>query len=518
MPQPHWSPPVDLSPEEQFICRRLKRTGKFFAFLRQHRHELFDDGFQAELAAMYSDTPRGTPPLPPAMLACATLLQAYEQVSDAQAVEDSVFDKRWQMVLGTLGASSPAFSQGTLVEFRRRLVAEDLDRRLLERTVEIADATGDVGHRQLRVALDSAPLWGAARVEDTFNLIARAAELVVTCAARILGRDDSDVFVEAGTTVLGGSSIKASLDIDWNDDAAKREALQRLVRDVQSVRAWVGDHIDAGAHPELGEAVAILQDLLDQDLEPDPDGGMRIRRGVARERRISLHDAEMRHGRKSKSRIINGYKRHVALDLDRGLILAAAVRPANESEHEAAAEIRSNIEHWGQVAEWHVDRGYLAAQWTAEIHRQGGKVVSKPWRPKNGGRFTKADFDIDLANRTMRCPGGHEAAISERGTATFRRESCGPCPLRGSCTKQHRRQVTLHPLEDLLISLRNRGQTSEGRKEARERVAVEHSLAHVVARQGRRARYNGVRKNLFDLRRAAAVTNLQTVERMQQAA
>jgi len=41
---------------EEFLLRRLRRTRKLFAFLRDHRHELFDDGFQAELEAMYRDT------------------------------------------------------------------------------------------------------------------------------------------------------------------------------------------------------------------------------------------------------------------------------------------------------------------------------------------------------------------------------------------------------------------------------------------------------------------------------
>lgn len=39
----------------------------------------------------------------------------------------------------------------------------------------------------------------------------------------------------------------------------------------------------------------------------------------------------------------------------------------------------------------------------------------------------------------------------------------------------------------------------------RERVQVEHSLAHIGGWQGRRARYRGTRKNLFDLRRYAIV-------------
>jgi hypothetical protein len=49
-------------------------------------------------------------------------------------------------------------------------------------------------------------------------------------------------------------------------------------------------------------------------------------------------------------------------------------------------------------------------------------------------------------------------------------------------------------------------------------VGVEHRLAHIAARQGRRARYFGVRKNVFDLRRAAMIQNLETIHRVKTAA
>ena len=49
---------------------------------------------------------------------------------------------------------------------------------------------------------------------------------------------------------------------------------------------------------------------------------------------------------------------------------------------------------------------------------------------------------------------------------------------------------------------------NEARARLRERIPVEHSLAHLGRRQGRRARYCGTRRNLYDLRRAAAVQNV----------
>jgi transposase len=73
--------------------------------------------------------------------------------------------------------------------------------------------------------------------------------------------------------------------------------------------------------------------------------------------------------------------------------------------------------------------------------------------------------------------------------------------------------VSIHPDEALLTELRRRQQTPEGRAKLRERVAVEHALAHIGHWQGRRARYLGTRKNLLDLRRVAVIHNLHVIAR-----
>src|SRR4051794_18528612 len=167
-----WSPPVETSPAEDRILSRCKKA-KLYVLLRQFRHELFDERFQSELVAMY---PRrgGKEPVAPALLAMVTLLQAALGVSDEDAVEFAEMDKRWQMLLGTLGTDEPPFSQGSLVNFRQRLIAHEMDRRLLDRTVELARRTRGYSHTALRAAFDASPLFGAGRVEDTFNLLGRA--------------------------------------------------------------------------------------------------------------------------------------------------------------------------------------------------------------------------------------------------------------------------------------------------------------------------------------------------------
>jgi hypothetical protein len=190
MSVPRWAPESTPSKREQMLLKRLGRTKKLFAFLREYRLELFDTAFQDELAMMYRDTGEGKTPVAPALMAMALLLQAYVDASDAEAVELSVVDARWQMVLGVMGSDEPAFSQGALQAFRERMIKHDMDRQLLERSVELAQRTKGFDYKKLpsalRLAVDSRPITGAGRVEDTVNLLGHAARKLLECAAALL--------------------------------------------------------------------------------------------------------------------------------------------------------------------------------------------------------------------------------------------------------------------------------------------------------------------------------------------
>lgn len=210
-----WQPPVEPSCVEQTIIQRIKRA-KLFVFLRHHRHEVFDDAFQEELATLYAPSLRGQPPIPPAQLALATILQAYTGVSDDEVIEATLMDRRWQLVLDCLDTEQAPFSKGTLVAFRTRLIEAQMDRRLIERTIELARSSQEFGPRALRAALDSSPLWGAGRVEDTFNLVGHALKKVLRVVADQQERDLVEVAKEAGAELICGSSLKAALDRDWD--------------------------------------------------------------------------------------------------------------------------------------------------------------------------------------------------------------------------------------------------------------------------------------------------------------
>src|SRR3981081_688297 len=121
-----WQPPVELSKQEEQIVKRIRKA-KLFVFLREHRHELFTEAFQQELANLYRPAERGQTPIAPAMLALALILQASMGISDDEVIEATLMDRRWQLVLDCLDTEQAPFSKGTLVAFRSLLLEAQME-------------------------------------------------------------------------------------------------------------------------------------------------------------------------------------------------------------------------------------------------------------------------------------------------------------------------------------------------------------------------------------------------------
>jgi transposase len=475
-----------------------------FIFLRHHRHTLFDDAFQHQLATMYKDAPQGHPPIASAQLGLAAILQTYTGVSDDELIEATIMDRRWQLVLDCLDAETPPLRSPTLIAFRERLIATQLDRRLLERTVEVAAATKAFGSRNLRAALDSSPLWGAGRVEDTYNLLGHALRKALGVIARQQGRGLADVAAETGIDLVGRASLKAALDLDWDDPAAHDQALALVLDALSRFEAWLdGQPAVVADQAEVLTSLAAAAQVREQDVVRSAAGTPTLRDGVAADRRISIEDS-----------LIDGEGRHVLRDLDSGLVVAVGITPANVPEAQVTDSISLDLHVQGlSLHELHIDRAYLSSHLVRE-RDDDLEISCRAWPVRQGAQFAKTAFVLDWERQEIRCPDGVVMRFTPGGNVQFGAERCGACALRERCTTSKTgRSVSIHVDERLLQELRERQLTAVGRAKLRERVAVEHSLAHIGQWQGDRARYLGERKNLFDLRRTAVVHNLHVIAR-----
>ena len=196
--------------------------------------------------------------------------------------------------------------------------------------------------------------------------------------------------------LVAESSLKAALDLNWDHPEEKNLALAIVLGVLSQIETHLDKMPESEFHPVVRSSLEAAQQIKAQDVELDEQGVVKLQKGVAKNRRITIEDQEMRHGRKNRSKRFDGYKR-----------------------------------------------------------------------------------------------------------------------LRSKCTTSKRgRSVSIHPDEQFIAELRSRQLTTQGRAKLRERVAVEHSLSHIGRWQGDKARYLGVRKNLFDLRRTAVVHNLHVLVRL----
>jgi len=495
----------------------------FYGYLASQRDELFRD---ADFAKLYCHD-NGRPSVPPSLLATALVLQAYDGVSDDEATRRAAFDLQWKVALSIELEVRP-FAKSTLQEFRAQLIVHDQTRAIFQRSLEVAKRRGvwKKGHppherQHVKLALDTTHILGRGAVKDSYNLLADGIVQVLHGLAKLGPFELLEVAEEVGCTrYVSGPSLKGQADVDWTNPQARQRFLAEIVADadrllelVRGTRADLAE--DSAEHKELVAAAEVLARILGQDVERDVNGP-RLKQGVAPDRLISVHDSEMRHGRKSSSHRFNGHKAQVAVDSDSQLITAVEVLAGNAPDAEQALEVveASEAATGCQVVEVIGDCAYGAGSMRAEFAESGRTMVAKVPEIHNQEFFAKTDFQIDLEAGTCTCPNQHttrdlRAAKSGGGMFVFATETCAACPLRAQCTRgRGGRTVQVHPQEALLQQAREMQASPAFDEARRRRQVVEHRIARLVQLGIRQARYFGRTKTLFQVCLAAAVANL----------
>lgn len=492
---------ADLFRDTTEFCAPLVRPDSIHALLARECHTLFPDELFGDLFA----TGVGRRSVPPLVVAVVMVLQRLEGLSDREAVDRFTFDARWKYACGGLPFDHPGFAHTVLVDMRARLARSERPDRIFERTLEIARAAGLVGVRRV---LDSTPLYDAVATMDTVTLVRSAIRGVLGASGdrepalrAVLVRDDD--------YRTGGKPAA-----DWDDAAARAALVDALARDGEAVlSALEGAPVPA----PLAEAATLLATVLGQDLEPGPDGRIRIARRVAPDRVISTIDPEARHGHKTQAHSFDGYKGHVALDPDHELVTATAVTPGNTGDASVALALLGT--ELADTAPESVTVYGDAAYGTGpllEALEAAGAVSRLKVQPANGvpGHFTKDDFAIDLDAGTVTCPAGRVARLIRHapGFEARFRSACASCPLAARCTTSaDGRRVKVGPHEARLAQGRTASRDPAWLADYRAtRPKVERKLAHLVRRRhgGRRARVRGTLKVGADFSLLAAAVNL----------
>ena len=485
--------------DAESVSGHLLPQGSVFAFLAAHRRELFPDPMFADLFP----SSLGRPSVPADVVAAVLVLQALEGRSDRDAVEALTFDLRWKAACG-LPVGAAGFHPTVLTYWRRRLARSERPQRIFDAVREVIAATGAVTGKTRR-ALDSTVLEDAVATQDTvIQLIAaiRRVRREVAGAAEVI----------AAHCTAHDYDDPGKPQIAWNDAQARAALVDALVGDAHRLLGYLPEQ-ELGPGP--AEAVALLALIAGQDVEPveggdGTDGRWRIARRVAPDRVISVADPEARHAHKTVERRTDGFKAHIVVEPDTGLItatrLTAAAGPAN-SDAAVGIDLLAEDDTASAGVQVLADSAYGTGEVLAALGQAGHLPVIKPWplRPAVAGGYTLDDFTVDEAAGTATCPHGVTRPISRTRSVTFG-AACRGCPLRQRCTSAaDGRTLQLHPQDALQRAHRARAADPDFQATyRRHRPMVERSLAWLT-RGNRRVPYRGVIKNdaWFHLRAAA---------------
>jgi hypothetical protein len=269
--------------DAQALAGDLVPAGSVFAFLAEHRRELFPDSFIADLFGSRT----GRPSLPADLVGSVLVLKELYDLSDTQTAEALAFDLRWKVACGR-SLTQMSFDPSTLVYWRKRIAASDRPGRVFDAVAEVIAATGMLRGRRKR-CVDSTVFDDAVATQDTvIQLVAaiRKVARVVPGAGEVIGAVCTLDYSRPGKP-----------PIDWDDPAAKDALVSDLVNDSLAV-------LDALAGPgapqrdgAAADALGLLALVAGQDVEPaedsdGTDGRWRIARKVAGDRVISTVDPQ----------------------------------------------------------------------------------------------------------------------------------------------------------------------------------------------------------------------------------
>jgi hypothetical protein len=427
------------------------------------------------------------------------------------------------------------FAKSTLQLFRAQLVLDERARSVFRRSLELAKASGFLrGRKKLHPALDTLSILGRGAVKDTYNLLSDGIAQLVRTLAEESNRRAEAWSAEHGFARHLTGNVKGEAAVDWDDEASRQRFLAGMVQDAKRLLALAGEACTyhgkgSDAAQAIESSAALLTQLLCQDIEYKDDEP-HIRQGVAKDRIPSVHDPEMRHGRKSSTGRFNGYKGAVAVDTESQLVTAVDVIPGNahDSEKTLALVEQSEANTGMAAADTVGDCAYGTGETRREFAEAGRTLIAPVPRPPRNGKLPKTAFKISRTEDRVTCPGGcttkkfnwTKTDAKRSGNRyrvkrfVFPKKRCATCPLRADCLSgAGPRTITLHPQEAMMQRARRYQQTEGFRNANRRRQTVEHRNARLRQLGVRQARYVGSAKTLFQLLMAATVANLTLVAR-----
>jgi IS5 family transposase len=496
------------SPQESFYGSYLYDRIVPIDHLLRKINQVVDFSFVGQVLNDRYHPDIGRPAEGPEFMLRLCLLQYIYGDSDRQVVENARLNLAYKYFLGlAVDAEVPDYT--TVSYFRAQRLGEEKFQAVLDQIVRQCIDKGLVkGNRQI---IDSTHIRANISVSSITGLVRKCRENVL----KTIEKQDAGVAESLGLTDLQNAGIAKS--------ASAEEGLQKEIEAAGELLDSVTAELKA---KRINPTEEIKKDLeLLEKAVADREKG-------AKDKLVSPVDPDARQGKKA-STTWPGYKAHIVMEEDTGIITGVETTPANATDGKQLRPMLKEQEevHSIKPQELTADKAY---DWGENLEALNSNntianiALSQQINHRNAGYFSVDDFLYDPENNKLMCPAGHISnscymVILDNRQPTkpgyafqFKASLCNACPLKPRCVKNRAgRRIHISYYEPYYRLARERMATEEGKQAYRNRYKIEQKMSDLTRYCGlRRCRYRGLDRAGIHTLLATTVCNIKRMVKL----
>jgi len=484
--------------DTEYICDGLIPEDSFYRKFRVVvwpivTNEMFADIYCKE---------NGRPPIPPSLLAMATIIQFHRNLSDREMERACMYDIEVKYALG-LKLDERPFDHSSLGDFRKRLLEHNKEKEVFDGILNKLIERGLI-KRDEPQRIDATHIIADIAIPTMVTLVKKGIYEVLKPLKKryrgTLGKIAQAIDMNEYTREEVNHDVPGRLNME------KREKkLVSIVGDAYSVlkhvRGIKGDRI-------LDRRVETLNRILRENIEEDENGAPREmdKKKKPRDLLVSPTDPDARYGAKSSTKRFTGYKANLTEGIESRFITNIKAMAGNRRDGDTAVETVTEQTRNGLIPTKVIGDTAYSDGSNRKALKKNGTIMVAPLYARNSrikSIYPLSKFHHDEEQDILTCPAGVTTKIAfydrQKGRKIFHfpMTECGACRRRRRCTNASdgRRTVGISEVNRELREAEVYNRTRKFKKDMSLRQPIEGKISELKRWHGlRRARYRGLKK------------------------
>ena len=499
--------------DAEYVCEQLVPPDSFYRKFREIVEPLIGD---EQFETMYCEG-NGRPAISPALLAMATILQFYRNLSDREMERACMYDIEVKYALG-LKLNERPFDHSSLGDFRKRLLDNGKEKEIFDRILSHLVEQGLIEKGEIQ-RIDATHVIADIAIPTMVTLVKKGIYEIL----KSLKRRHEGTFkkVEGEIKLSEYTKEKINLEAPGRMDMEKKK--KKLVEVVNDAHVVLKHAKGIKADRNLKKGIELLKRILQENIEEDEEGNPKEKNYKEKPKDILVSpvDPDARYWAKSRTKKFTGYKASITETVSSRFITNIKAMPGNRHDGETAVAAIIEQKSKGLVPPKVIgDAAYGDGIYRKDLKVEGTQVVA-PLKEKNDRTksiYSKSLFQYDQEKQTLMCPQGvtTKASFYDRRrqvkTFHFLMRTCNKCPVQKECTndKDGRRTVGISRVYNEIMEAERYNCTEQFKEDMKLRPPIEGKLSELIRYHGlRRARYRGLNKVSLQCYFTAVAVNIK---------